>query len=72
MLVQIYIVLQENSINLSSKYLLSSDGAMTGQITGVTTLSGTTGIFETVATTYNTNIGLPSVGVFGGTGDKLI
>ena len=64
--------LQENSINLSSKYLLLSGGAMTGQITGVTTLNGTTGIFGTVLTTNNTNVGLPNVGVAGGTGDKLI
>ncbi len=45
---------------------------MTGQITGVTSLSGTTGLFGTIATTNNTNVGLPSVGVIGGTGDKLI
>jgi hypothetical protein len=45
---------------------------MAGQITGMSTLSGTTGLFGTVATTNNTNVGLPSVGIAGGTGDKLI
>ena len=45
---------------------------MAGQITGVTSLSGTTGLFGTVLTTNNTNVAIPSVGVAGGTGDKLI
>ena len=45
---------------------------MTGQITGVTTLNGTTGIFGTISTTNNTNVGAPTNGVYGGTGDKLI
>jgi hypothetical protein len=45
---------------------------MAGQITGISTLSGTTGLFGTISTTNNTNVGLPSVGVAGNTGDKLI
>ena len=45
---------------------------MTGPITGVRTLNGTTGIFGTIATTNNTNVVIPSVWVAGGTGDKLI
>jgi hypothetical protein len=43
-------------------YLLKTGGAMTGQITGVTTISGSTGLFGTVATTNNTNVGVPSLG----------
>lgn len=45
---------------------------MSGQITGITTLSGTTGKFETVLTTNNTNLAVPSTGIYGGLGDKLI
>ncbi len=47
-------------------------GAMTGQVTGITTLNGTTGIFGTMATTNNTNVGAPSLEIYGGTGDRLI
>jgi len=64
--------LRENGVNLSSKYLLLSGGNMTGQITGVTTLNGTTGIFGTLQTTNNINQGFPSVGINGGNGDRLI
>jgi hypothetical protein len=53
-------------------YLLKSGGTMTGQITGITTLNGTTGIFGTIATTNNTNQAIPSLGVAGGVGDKYI
>ncbi len=42
------------------------------QITGDTTLNGTTGIFGTLATTNNTNVGAPTPTVLGGTGDKII
>jgi hypothetical protein len=52
--------------------LLLSGGAVSGQITGVTNLSGSTGLFGTISTTNQTNVGLPSVGIAGGTGDKLI
>ena len=55
-----------------TNYLLKTGGAMTGQITGVTTLNGTTGIFGTISTTNNTNLNTPQLGVYGGTGDKLI
>ena len=65
--------LQENAVNLTAKYLrLDGTNAMTGQITGITTLNATTGIFGTIRTTNNTNVGAPSLGVSGGTGDKLI
>ena len=59
---------------LDPAYLLKSGGAMTGQITGVTTLNGTTGIFGTLATTNNTNTGTPETGVNGAVngGDKII
>jgi hypothetical protein len=55
-----------------ANYLLKTGGAMTGQITGVTTLNGTTGIFGTISTTNNTNTNTPQLGVYGGTGDKFI
>ena len=45
---------------------------MPGQITGATALNGTTGIFGTSGTTNGTNVAIPSVGVAGGTGDKLV
>ena len=45
---------------------------MAGQITGVTSFSGTTGLFGQIATTNNTNVGAPTQGVLGGNGDKLI
>ena len=64
--------LRENGVNISSKYLLLSGGSMTGQITGVTTLNGTTGIFGTLQTTNNTNVAAPSLGIAGGIGDKFI
>ncbi len=41
------------------------------QITGVTTFRGSTGLFGTLATTNFTNINIPSLGIAGGTGDKL-
>ena len=41
-----------------------------GTING--TLNCTTGIFSGLSTTGNTNVAIPSVGNFGGTGDKLI
>jgi hypothetical protein len=44
---------------------------MSGQITDVRTVNGTTGIFGTISTTNNTNVAIPSVGVAGGTGDKI-
>jgi hypothetical protein len=55
-----------------ANYLLKTGGAMTGQITGVTTLNGTTGIFGTISTTNNTNTNTPQLGIYGGTGDKFI
>jgi len=55
-----------------ASYLLKTGGAMTGQITGVTTLNGTTGIFSTVSTTNNGNANTPQLGVNGGTGDRFI
>jgi hypothetical protein len=45
---------------------------MAGQITGISTLSGTTGLFGTISTTNNTNVGLPTQGIACGTGDTLI
>jgi hypothetical protein len=57
---------------IATNYLLKSGGAMTGQITGITTLNGTTGIFGTIATTNNTNQAIPALGVAGGVGDKYI
>ena len=68
------------TINLSSysttgndpNYLKLSGGNMTGQITGITTLNGTTGIFGTISTTNNNNLLTPSVGNFGDIGDKYI
>ena len=60
------------NLSLVTSYLPLSGGTMSGQITGVTTLNGTTGIFGTVSTTNNTNQAIPSIGNFGGTGDKLI
>ena len=45
---------------------------MSGQIIGLTTLNGTTGIFGTISTTNNNNLLTPSVGNFGGIGDKYI
>ena len=62
----------------SLNYLPLAGGALTGnlstnsQITGFTTLNGTTGIFGTLSTTNNTNQAIPSVGNFGGIGDKLV
>ena len=62
----------------SNQFLLLSGGALTGalstnsQITGFTTLNGTTGIFGTISTTNNTNQAIPAVGNFGGTGDKIV
>jgi hypothetical protein len=59
--------------NINANFLKLSGGAMTGQITGVTTLNGTTGIFGTLATTNNiANTAIPSTGSTGGVGDKII
>ena len=58
--------------NVNTNFLKLSGGSMTGQITGVTTLNGTTGIFGTLATTNNTNTGTPGTGPAGGNGDKII
>ena len=43
-----------------------------GNITSVNTINATTGIFGTFATTNNTNLGIPTIGNFGGIGDKII
>lgn len=65
-----------NNITLNkpdlSLYLLRSGGVMSGQITGVSTLNATTGIFGTLSTTNNTNVSGPGIGTYGGIGDKLI
>ena len=61
-----------NGTELSNAYLKLSGGTMSGQITGITTLSATTGYFGTLATTNNTNVGAVGIGTYGGTGDKLI
>jgi len=53
-------------------YLKLNGGSMSGQITGIANLSVTTGIFETISTTNNSNQGTPSVGYFGGTAHKII
>ena len=45
---------------------------MSGQIIGITTLNGTTGIFGTISTSNNNNLSIPSVGNFGWHGDKYI
>ena len=67
------ILQSENLIwNNTTNTLSATNLRMSGQITGVTTVNGTTGIFGTVSTTNNTNVGLPSVGIAGGTDDKLI
>jgi hypothetical protein len=58
--------------NNTTNTLSATKLQMAGQITGISTLSGTTGLFGTISTTNNTNVGLPSVGIAGGTGDKLI
>ena len=55
-----------------ASYLLKTGGVMTGQITGVTTLNGTTGIFSTISTTNTTNLNTPQLGAFGGIGDRFI
>ena len=55
-----------------ASYLLKTGGVMTGQITGITTLNATTGIFGTISTTNNTNANTPQLGAFGGTGDRII
>ena len=44
----------------------------TGQITGITTLNATTGLFSTIATTNNANLAIPAVGAAGGTGDRVL
>jgi hypothetical protein len=43
-----------------------------GNITGVNTINGSTGIYGTLATTKNTNLGFPTKLAFGGIGDKII
>jgi hypothetical protein len=43
-----------------------------GNITGINTINATTSIFGTVSTTNNTNEAIPSLGNFGGIGDKMI
>ena len=53
-------------------FLLKSGGVMTGQITGVSTLNATTGIFGSISTTNTTNLNTPQLGAFGGTGDRII
>ena len=55
-----------------TNYLLKTGGAMTGQITGVTTLNATTIISSTLSTTNNGNILGPTKGVNGSTGDRFI
>jgi len=57
---------------VSSKFLSLTGGIMTGQITGITTINASTGIFSTVSTTNNTNKAIPAVGNFGGIGDKIV
>ena len=68
------------SINLSSysttgndtNYLLKTGGAMTGQITGITTLNATSVISSTLSTTNNASILGPTKGINGSTGDRLV
>jgi len=55
-----------------NSYLKLIGGVMSGQITGVSTLNATTGIFSNISTTNNGNASTPSLGVFGGTGDRII
>ncbi len=43
-----------------------------GNITSVSTINTTTGIYGKITTTNNTNKTIPSIGNFGGIGDKLI
>ena len=45
---------------------------MSGQITGISTLNASTGIFGNISTTNNTNVGNVGIGTFGGIGDKII
>jgi hypothetical protein len=58
--------------NNTSNTFLVSNLQMAGQVTGITTLSGSTVLFGTVATTNNTNVNTPSLGIAGETGNKLI
>ena len=52
--------------------LTSSLNLNSGNITSVNTINATTGIYGTLATTNNTNLGLPTKSSFGGIGDKII
>ena len=54
------------SLSTSSLYLNN------GNITNVNTINASTGIYGTLATTNNTNLGLPTKSAFGGIGDKII
>jgi hypothetical protein len=57
---------------ISSKFLPLTGGIMSGQITGITTVNASTGIYGTNSTTNNTNKAIPSVGNFCGLGDKIV
>ena len=52
--------------------LTSSLNLNSGNITSINTINASTGIYGTLATTNNTNLGLPTKSSFGGSGDKII
>ena len=54
------------SLSTSSLYLNN------GNISSINTINASTGIYGTLATTNNTNLGLPTKSAFGGIGDKII
>ena len=64
--------INRNGVEIDSRYLQLSGGTMTGQISGVTTLNATSVISSTLSTTNNGSIAIPSVGVNGGIGDRLV
>jgi hypothetical protein len=55
-----------------ANYLLKTGGTMSGQITGITTLTATTINSTILTTTNNTNVVAPTKGANGGTGDRLV
>ena len=64
--------INRNGVEIDSRYLQLSGGTMSGQISGVTTLNATSVISSTLSTTNNGSIAIPSVGVNGGIGDRLV
>ena len=72
-ILQVQNYINSNSISsIVGFYLPLKGGTMSGSVSGITTLNATTGIFSTISTTTNGNQAIPSVGNFGGIGDKII